>query len=93
MIVSYRDKRTESLHRGKRTKGIPLDVMKRARMRLDRINAAVAVDDLRVPPSHMLEKLSGDRKGQWSVRVNRQWRICFDWISGNAQNVEFTDYH
>lgn len=93
MILSFRDKRTELLCEGKRAKGIPAEIVQRARMRLDRINAAVKVDDLRVPPSHMLEKLVGDRKGQWSIRVNNQWRVCFEWKDGHAQNVEFTDYH
>lgn len=93
MIISYRDKRTERLHKGGRVKGFPAEIAKRARMRLDRIDAAIEVDDLRVPPSHMLEKLTGDRKGQWSIRVNKQWRICFDWKNGNALNVECTDYH
>lgn len=93
MIRSYCDKATLAMHRGRRVRKIPPDVAKRARMRLDRIDAAVALDDLRVPPSHRLEKLSGARAGQWSIRVNDQWRICFEWRDGHAYQVEFTDYH
>lgn len=62
-------------------------------MRLDRITAATDVEDLRKPPSHHLEGLSGDRQGQWSIRVNLQYRICFRWQSGHAFDVEFCDYH
>lgn len=93
MIRSCRDKTTEAIHRGERIRKLPPDVAKRARMRLDRIHAAVTLDDLRVPPSHRLEKLSGSRSGQWSIRVNDQWRICFAWRDGQAHDVEFTDYH
>lgn len=93
MIRSYRGKTTVAIHRGQRARRVPPDVAKRTRMRLNRIDAAVALDDLRVPPSHRLEKLSGHRAGQWSIRVNDQWRICFEWRDGHAHNVEFTDYH
>lgn len=62
-------------------------------MRLDRIDAAADLDDLRFPPSHHLDKLSGDRKGEHSIRINEQWRICFRWHEGNAYKVEIIDYH
>ncbi len=62
-------------------------------MRLDRIDAATRLDDLKVPPSHHLEALSGNRQGQHSIRVNDQWRICFVWRDGNAYDVELVDYH
>lgn len=62
-------------------------------MRLDRINAAVELSDLRAPPSHRLERLAGNRAGQWSIRVNDQWRICFEWDGGDAHDVELVDYH
>jgi len=62
-------------------------------MRLDRIDAAVALDDLRLPPSHHLEALRGSRAGQHSIRINDQWRICFVWQHGNAHDVEIVDYH
>jgi len=61
--------------------------------RLELLEAIRAVEDLRLPPSNRLEKLSGDRAGQWSIRVNRQWRLCFDWRDGHAWNVELVDYH
>jgi proteic killer suppression protein len=62
-------------------------------MWLDRIEAATEVEDLRIPPSHNLEKLSGDRKSQYSIRINNQWRICFKWRDGNAHDIEIVDYH
>ena len=62
-------------------------------MRLNRINAASVLDDLRVPPSHHLEALQGDRLGQHSIRINDKWRVCFVWIAGNAHDVEIVDYH
>ena len=62
-------------------------------MRLDRLNAATSLEDLRLPPSHRLEALSGDRKGQHSIRINDQWRICFVWQDGHAYDVEIVDYH
>ncbi|MGQ0528763.1 MAG: type II toxin-antitoxin system RelE/ParE family toxin [Panacagrimonas sp.] len=93
MIGSVRDETTRRLAAGERPRRIPPDVLKRARMRLDRLQAAERLDDLRVPPSHHLESLSGDRTGQWSIRVNDQWRICFEWREAAAWNVEFTNYH
>lgn len=62
-------------------------------MRLDRIDAAASLEDLKTPPSHRLEALSGDRQGQHSIRINDQWRICFVWRDGNAYDVEIVDYH
>ncbi len=62
-------------------------------MRLQRVDAAAAVNDLRVPPSHRLEKLTGDRAGQWSIRINNQYRVCFEFRGGDAYEVEITDYH
>lgn len=62
-------------------------------MRLDRLNAATTLEDLRLPPSHRLEALCGARGGQHSIRVNDQWRVCFEWRDGHAWNVEITDYH
>jgi proteic killer suppression protein len=93
VIKSDRDKRTRAVHRGQRAKSIAADVAHRARMRMERIDAAEELGDLRVPPSHCLEKLSGDRAGQWSIRVNDQWRICFAWEDGHAYGVELVDYH
>lgn len=62
-------------------------------MKLNAIDAAVEIQDLRFPPSNLLEMLKGKRKGQWSIRINDQWRVCFLWINGNAENVEIEDYH
>ena len=93
MIKSYRDKDTEKLAHGCLSRRLPSEIQRRAKMRLDRIEAAVELDDLRVPPSHRLERLKGDRAGRYSIRINDQWRICFDWRDGNAYDVEIVDYH
>lgn len=93
MIKSYRDKRTACLGRGERVARLPQDIQRRAKMRLDRIHAAISLDDLRIPPSHRLEALKHDRAGQWSIRVNDQWRLCFRWEDGDAYDVELVDYH
>lgn len=68
-------------------------IVERARNKLRMIEAAVALDDLRVPPGNRLERLGGDRAGQWSIRINDQWRICFQWHDQAAWNVEIVDYH
>jgi proteic killer suppression protein len=78
---------------GKKTRLVPPDIVKRAIMRLDRIDAATCIDDLRFPPSHHLEKLSGNRDGQWSIRINDQWRVCFLFENGIDHNVEIVEYH
>ena len=93
MIKSFRDKTTEKFAQGYASKQFPGDIQRRAKMRLERIEAANALDDLRVPPSHHLEALGGDRVGQHSIRINAQWRVCFVWRDGNAWEVEITDYH
>jgi len=74
-------------------KGFPADLVRRAETKIAQIDAAIRLDDLRVPPSNRLEKLSGNRKGQYSVRINDQWRICFNWHDGDAYDVEIVDYH
>ncbi|MBF0435258.1 MAG: type II toxin-antitoxin system RelE/ParE family toxin [Magnetococcales bacterium] len=93
MIESFRCKETERIFRRQATKRFPHNLLKRAKMRLDRIDAATTLDDLRVPPSHHLEALQGDRLKQHSIRINDQWRICFVWSDGNAREVEIVDYH
>jgi toxin HigB-1 len=93
VIKSYRDKDTEKLAHGHLSRRLPAEIQRRAKMRLDRIEAAVELDDLRVPPSHRLELVKGDRAGRYSIRINDQWRICFDWRDGNAYDVEIVDYH
>lgn len=74
-------------------KGVPNDIMKVANRKLTQLNAAVTLDDLRIPPGNRLESLSGDRAGQHSIRVNDQWRLCFVWRDGNVFDVELVDYH
>lgn len=93
VIKSFRDTRTEVLHSGRMPKGVPADVARRAVNKLFLLDTVTRLEDLRVPPGNRLEALSGDRKGQWSIRVNDQWRLCFVWRDGNAHDVEFVDYH
>jgi proteic killer suppression protein len=94
VIVSYRDKRTADFAAGKRVKAFS-GIERAARMKLDRLEAAVALRDLAVLPGNRLEALKGSRKGQYSIRVNDQWRICFAWTEGapGPSNVEIVDYH
>jgi proteic killer suppression protein len=93
MIRSFRDKDAERLFQGRPAKRLPGDIQRRAKMRLERIDAACALEDLREPPSHRLEALSGKRQGQYSIRINGQWRVCFEWRDGHAYEVEIVDYH
>ena len=93
MIRSFADKLTAAVFDGHRVKTLPPHVQDIARRKLKAIDAAKIIDDLRVPPGNRLEKLSGDRKGQWSIRINDQWRICFRWSEGHAEGVEVVDYH
>ena len=94
MIVSYRDKRTRAFAAGKRVKTFS-GFARSAQMRLDRLEAAVSVKDLAALPGNRFETLSGDRKSQYSIRINDQWRICFEWPEGSVGpvNVEIVDYH
>jgi proteic killer suppression protein len=93
MIRSFSDKETERVFR--RQRGAKLDrTLQRAALRkLLLLDAAESLQDLRVPPSNHLEKLAGDRQGQYSIRINDQWRVCFRWDQGNALDVEIVDYH
>jgi proteic killer suppression protein len=93
MINSFRNKQTEKIWNGIGTKKLPTDVQERARRKLRMIDSAATLDDLKIPPGNRLEALHGDRAGQYSIRVNDQFRICFLWQSNNADGVEFTDYH
>ena len=93
MIKTFHCKDTEKVFRGYAAKRFPQELLKRAKMRLDRIDAAFELDDLRVPPSHHLEALQGDRLGQHSIRINDQWRICFVWSGDGVHDVEIVDYH
>lgn len=93
MIKSFACKETERLFERQFSRKLPQSIQRVARRKLEILDAAGVLQDLRIPPSNLLEKLSGDRKGQHSIRVNDQWRICFEWQSGDAYNVEITDYH
>ena len=93
MIHSFADKETERVWNGSRSRKLPPDIQARALVRLAMIDAADFLDDLRNPPGNRLHELSGDRAGQHSVSINRQWRICFAWKGGNAHDVEIVDYH
>jgi toxin HigB-1 len=93
VIKTFADKRTAALFSGQFVKGLPSDVATRAKRKLDLIDSAASLEFLRVPPGNRLEALKGKRKGQHSVRVNEQWRVCFRWSEGRAYDVEFCDYH
>jgi toxin HigB-1 len=93
MIESFKDKKTESIWNQLRVKGIPLEIQKVGLRKLIMLNGSVNIEDLRVPPANHLEKLKKDREGQYSIRINDQWRVCFQWINGNAYEVEIVDYH
>jgi proteic killer suppression protein len=93
MIASFRHKETEKLWRSGRSRGIPADLELRAFRKLALLNAAVTLDNLKIPPGNQLEALRGNRAGQHSIRVNDQYRVCFVWRDGNAFEVEIVDYH
>jgi proteic killer suppression protein len=93
MIYSYRDRRTRTIASGKTPKGFPGDLVTRAVRKLTVLEYAGALEDLRSPPGNRLEALKGDRAGQHSIRINDQWRICFVWRDGGAEQVEIVDYH
>lgn len=93
MIRSFANRDTEAVWNGVRSRRLPEDVQRAGLRKLLMIEAAEAVEDLREPPGNRLEQLKGDRKGQWSIRINSQWRICFNWMNGYADNVEIVDYH
>jgi len=93
MIKSFADKETQRLYIEGKSKRLPPDLIRRAVRRLEYINLAVTLNDLRVPPSNRLHALKSDRKGQFSISINTQWRICFNFIDGDAYDVGITDYH
>ena len=93
MIRNFKCKETEKIFNLERSKKFPPNIQQVALRKLKMLHRAVSVVDLRVPPANRLEKLHGNRLGQWSIRVNDQWRICFDWQNGDALNVEILDYH
>jgi proteic killer suppression protein len=93
VIRSFRDRETEKVFERERSRRLPSNVQRRAHRKLLLLDASEALDDLRVPPGNRLERLTGDRAGQYSIRVNNQWRICFRWERGDAYDVEVADYH
>lgn len=93
MIRSFANAETERFFATGKSRRLPTEILKRANMRLTQLNAATAVEDVRFPPSNRLEILKGDRKGQWSIRIDSQWRLCFRFMDGDAFDVEIVDYH
>ncbi|MCB1553729.1 MAG: type II toxin-antitoxin system RelE/ParE family toxin [Xanthomonadales bacterium] len=93
MIRSFSDKEAESIWGGTPSRKLPGSIQQVARRKLRMLNAAAVLEDLRIPPANRLEALKGDRKGQHSIRINDQWRICFQWKNGDAHDVEIVDYH
>lgn len=93
MIRSFADKETETLFSTGKSRRLPPELLRRALLRLNQLDCATALDDLRLPPSNRLEALKGDRAGQWSIRINDQWRLCFCFEDGDASHVEIADYH
>jgi toxin HigB-1 len=93
MIKSFADMETERLYTTGKSKRFPPDILKRAIKRLTQLDAATVIGDLHMPPSNHLEALSGNRVGQWSIRINDQWRVCFGFENGEAYDVAIVDYH
>ena len=93
MIKAFANKNTAAIFDGLEVKRIARPIQSAARRKLKLLDAVARLEDLRVPPRNRLETLKGDRKGQWSIRVNDQWRICFRWQGGHSYDVELTDYH
>jgi proteic killer suppression protein len=93
VIKSFKDSETEKIYNLTRSRKLPNDIQQIALRKLRMLNNAKTINDLRIPPANRLEKLIGNRAGQYSIRINDQWRICFDWQEENAYNVEIVDYH
>ncbi len=93
MIKTFADKQTAAIFEGYLVRKLPREIQQTARRKLKQIDSATTIDSLRVPPGNRLELLKGDRAGQWSIRINDQWRICLRWKSGDVFDVEITDYH
>lgn len=93
MIIKFKCKETEKIWQGTVSRRLPTDIQQVARRKLRMLNNAKQLSDLRIPPSNRLELLKGDRAGEYSIRINDQWRICFKWISGNVDEVIIEDYH
>ena len=93
MIESFKCKETKKIFSRQFSERLPTNIQRIAFRKLRMLNRSSTIQDLRVPPANRLEALSGKRKGQYSIRINDQWRICFKWQKGNAYNVEIVDYH
>lgn len=93
MIASFACRETKKIFDGRRSRKFPPDIQTRARRRLIQLHNAQSINDMRIPPSNRLERLSGSLAGFWSVRVNQQWRLVFRWADTNALEVRITDYH
>ena len=93
MITSFKCKETEKVFRRRFSRKLPQDIRRKAQIKLYMLDAAADLKSLQIPPANRLEPLSGKRRGQHSIRINDQWRICFEWESGGAGNVEIVDYH
>jgi toxin HigB-1 len=93
VIGSFKDKETEAVFQRQFTRKLPNDIQRPALRKLVMIDSATDLRDLQIPPANRLEALSGNRKGQHSIRINQQWRVCFRWDKGNAWDVEIVDYH
>jgi proteic killer suppression protein len=93
MIKSFADNESEKVFNREFSRKLPPEIQRNARRKLELLNVAKVLEDLRIPPGNRLEKLVGDRDGQHSIRINQQWRICFIWRNGSAHHVEIVDYH
>jgi len=93
VIRNFKDKETEKIFQRQRSPKLPSEIQQVALRKLRMLNRAETLQDLRVPPANRLERLSGNREGEYSIRVNNQWRICFKWEEGDAIDVEIVDYH
>ncbi len=93
MIRNFKDKETQKIFERQRSRKLPSDIQQVALRKLRMLNRSQTLQELRIPPANRLERLSGDCDGQYSIRINDQWRICFDWQDGDAMNVEIVDYH
>ena len=93
MIKTFKDDETQKIYQRQPSRKLPDDIQQVALRKLRMLNNAISINDLRVSPANRLEKLSGNRAGQWSIRINDQWRVCFRWESSDAYDVEITDYH
>jgi len=93
VIRTFKDAETQKIYQRERSRKLPSNIQQVALRKLRMINNAININDLRIPPANHLEKLSGNREGQYSIRINDQWRICFEWKNSDAFKVEITDYH